>query len=242
MPSPTETRSRVTTAARAVLFDLDDTLVDHRGAAIRGLRVWLGGLGLDGSVDEHVERWFQLEALHYERCQRGEISFVEQRRARIRGFLPAWDLADDDLADDTFAGFLACYRAAWATFDDAAATLEQALAAGLPVAILTNGDQRAQEEKVRRTGLASYGVPVLASSSLPAAKPDPRAFLAACRSLGVAPEATLMVGDSVRHDVRGALGAGLAAVLVDRHGRYDRRPREVDARARRIRSLAELAW
>lgn len=235
-------RTRASTAARAVLFDLDDTLVDHRGAALRGLRVWLAGLGLDDLLEDHVERWFALEALHYERCQRGEISFVEQRRARIRGFLPEWDLADDDLADDTFAGFLACYRAAWSAFDDAAATLELVLAAGLPVAILTNGDQRIQEEKVRRTGLATHGVPVFASSALPAAKPDPRAFHAACRSLGVAPETTLMVGDSVRHDIGGALGAGLAAVLVDRHGRYDRRPREVDPRARRIRSLAELSW
>lgn len=224
-----------------VLFDLDDTLVDHRGAAERGLRVWLGSLGLDGDVEEHAERWFALEAFHYERCQRGEIGYQEQRRARIRAFLPGWDLADDALADDTFAGFLACYRAAWSAFADAAAALDTALGAGLPVGILTNGDQPAQEEKVRRTGLASYGLPVFASSSLPAAKPDPRAFHAACDALGVKPEVCVMVGDSLTHDVRGAVGAGLAAVLVDRHGRYDARSADV-AGLPRIRSLADLGW
>ncbi len=228
---------------RGVLFDLDDTLVDHRGAAERGVRTWLAGLGIDETgtmLEEHVERWFALEAFHYERCQRGEIGYAEQRRARVRSFLPGWDLADDALADDTFGGYLACYTAAWSAFADAAAAVEAALAAGLRVGILTNGDQTVQESKVRRTGLSALGLPVFASSSLPAAKPDAVAFHTACARLGIAPESCVMVGDSLLHDVRGAAAAGLAGVLVDRVGRYDARPDL--AGVTRVRSLAELGW
>ncbi len=222
-----------------VLFDLDDTLVDHRGAVERGLRTWLGGLGLDGLVEDHVERWFTLEAFHYERSQRGEITYAEQRRARVRGFFPRCDLEDDDVADDVFAGYLACYRAAWSAFADAGAALARARASGLRVGILTNGDQSAQEEKVHRTGLASYDVPVYASSSLPAAKPDPRAFHTACADLGVDPAGVVMVGDSLRHDIDGARAAGMAGVLIDRIGRY--RADQVTG-VDRISSLAELGW
>ena len=222
-----------------VLFDLDDTLVDHRGAVERGLRTWLGGLGLDGLVEDHVERWFMLEAFHYERSQRGEITYAEQRRARVRGFFPRCDLEDDDVADDVFGGYLACYRAAWSAFDDAGAALARARASGLRVGILTNGDQSAQDEKVHRTGLASYDVPVYASSSLPAAKPDPRAFHTACADLGVDPAGVVMVGDSLRHDVDGARAAGMAGVLIDRIGRY--RADQVTG-VDRITSLAELGW
>ena len=226
-------------AVTGVLFDLDDTLFDHRGAADRGLRAWLAGLGLDGMLEDHAERWFALETYHHERFQRGEISHVEQRRARIRAFLPGWDLADDAVADDTFAGYLACYRAAWAAFDDAAVALERALGAGLAVGILTNGEQSIQETKVQRTGLASYDVRVYASSALGAAKPDPRAFHHACADLGVDPSGVVMVGDSLRHDVQGARAAGLGSVLIDRVGRY--RSHEL-AGVDRIRSLAELSW
>ncbi|MDZ5622682.1 HAD family hydrolase [Nocardioides sp. HM23] len=233
------TATRLGRPVTGVLFDLDDTLFDHRGAADRGLRAWLSGLGLDGILEEHVERWFALETFHHERFQRGEISHVDQRRARIRAFLHGWDLADDAVADDTFAGYLACYRAAWSAFADAAAALEQALAAGLRVGILTNGEQSIQETKVRRTGLATYDVPVFASSSLPAAKPDPRAFRTACADLGVDPGGVVMVGDSLRHDVEGARAAGMSGVLIDRTGRYrDDEVQGVD----RIRSLAELGW
>lgn len=223
-----------------VLFDLDDTLVDHRGASDRAVRAWIDGLGLDGSVEEHVDRWIALETRHHERAQRGEISYVEQRRVRVRAFLPGWDLADDTLADDTFAGYLGYYRAAWSAFADAAPAIRSALDAGLAVGVLTNGDQQVQETKLRRTGLAAFGVPVLASSSLPAAKPDPRAFLAACATIGSDPARTTMVGDSLVHDVRGALAAGLGAVLLDRRGRYDRRPQDV-AGVTRVRGLGELA-
>ena len=92
---------------------------------------------------------------------------------------------------------------------------------------------------MQRTGLASYGVPVYASSSLPAAKPEARAFHHVCAELGVDPASTVMVGDSLRHDVRGAQAAGLQGVLVDRSGRY--RADEV-AGVTRVRSLADLVW
>lgn len=226
---------------QALLLDLDDTLVDHRGAADRGLRTWLAGLGLADSpthLEELVERWVVLEARHYERAQRRELTHLEQRRVRIRAFLPGWDLADDALADDVFAGYLGCYQAAWRAFDDAAEAIERARAAGLPVGILTNGDQAVQTEKLRRTGLLRADVPVFASSSLPAAKPDPRSYLTACARLGADPAATLMVGDSLRHDVVGARRAGLQTRLLDRHGRYDARGAEG---VQRVRSLAELA-
>ena len=227
---------------QALLLDLDDTLVDHRGAADRGLRAWLTGLGLADSpadLEGLVERWFVLEARHYERAQRRELTYVEQRRVRIREFLPSWDLADDALADDVFAGFLGCYQAAWRAFDDAAAAIERARGAGLPVGILTNGDHRIQTEKLRRTGLLRADVPVFASSALPATKPDPRSYLSACASLGAEPAATLMVGDSLRHDVVGAQRAGLQARLLDRYGRYD--GRRATAVVRTVRTLAAVA-
>ena len=228
------------TAYEAILFDLDDTLVDHRGAADQGVRAWLGGLGLaqtPAELEELVERWFGLEARHYERYQRREITHLQQRRERIREFLPGWDLAADELADDVFAGYLGCYQAAWRAFGDAAAALERALTDGLRVGILTNGDATIQTEKLRRTRLLRGDVPVFASSELPAAKPDPRSYTAACEALGVAPARTLMVGDSLRNDVLGARDAGLAGVLLDRQGRS-----RVAAGIIRVPDLTTLRW
>ena len=72
-------------------------------------------------------------------------------------------------------------------------------------------------------------------------KPHPSIFSAALRLVEVSAAQAVMVGDSVRQDVEGALGAGMSAILL--HRGDGAHPRESEL-ARRgvpiIRSLAEL--
>lgn len=217
---------------KVVLFDLDDTLVDQEGASRTALLEWLPelGLGLD-DLDELVTAWLTIAEGAYERYQRREITFAEQRRVRVREFLGA-DATDDE-ADELFSGYLSHYERAWAAFDDAVPALRRVREAGLVVALLTNGDSAHQRLKLERTGLAEHLDVVVASDALPAGKPDLRAYAVACEILGVAPGDVLMVGNDVEKDFQGPLDAGLGAVLLDRHDRY---PEVAD----RIRTLDEL--
>lgn len=215
---------------RTVIFDLDDTLVDQKTAAQSAVVVWAQEHGLVGP--EVVERWAAISNAHYERYQAREITFAEQRRVRTREFL---DIdVDDEQADALFAGYLERYEAGWTTFDDAVPALRRARDQGLTVAILTNGDHDHQTVKLERLGLAGEVDVLIASSTLAAGKPDPRAFTETLSRIGVAAEQALMVGDSLENDVEGALGAGVAAVLLDR---YDEHP---DAGHPRVRTLADL--
>jgi putative hydrolase of the HAD superfamily len=47
-------------------------------------------------------------------------------------------------------------------------------------------------------------------------KPHPSIFAAALQRLGVTAAEAVMVGDSFRHDIEGALAAGMRAVLLNR--------------------------
>ncbi|MDN5727158.1 MAG: HAD family hydrolase [Propionibacteriales bacterium] len=201
---------------RAILFDLDDTLLDHHSAAAAAVVDWAAELGLAGGPDHVRARWAEASDRHYRRYQARELTFVEQRRERVREFLG--HNLDDAEADDQFGRYLTRYEAGWAVFPDVRPALGRVRAAGFAAAILTNGDASHQALKVRRLGLRD--LPVMASSEFPAGKPDPRAFLGACARLGVAPAETLMVGDSLDNDVRGAEGADLQAVLLDRHDQH----------------------
>ena len=203
---------------RAVIFDLDDTLVDQRTAAAAAVTEWVAEHGLP--ADGAVERWADLCDVHYERYQRRELTFHEQRRVRVREFLGRLD-ADDDEADALFAGYLHRYETGWTRYDDAVPTLRRVRAAGLVTAVLTNGDAEQQRAKLVRTGLAGEVDVVVASSELSAGKPDPRAYAEALSRVGVAPHEAVMVGDSLVNDVRGALAAGLGAVLLDRLGEHE---------------------
>ncbi|MCH1866885.1 HAD family hydrolase [Nocardioides sp. CFH 31398] len=222
---------------RAVLLDLDDTLVDHAGAARAAVLAFVRHHGRDGDPEQHVERWRALTDEWYPRYQRREVTLDEHRRARVRAFLDASGLTDAE-ADDRFADYQRSYRSQWRAFDDAAPLLRRLRDAGLPTGVLTNGEQGIQTEKLRRTGLLDLVDVVAASSGLPAAKPDPRAFGATAALLGVAVEDALMVGDSWENDVRGALEAGAAAVLLDRRAARTGTVRDgVDV----VRSLDDVA-
>lgn len=224
---------------RAVLFDLDDTLMDHQAAADRAVVHWAASMGLTGDPEELAARWTSVSNRHYSRYQRRELSVQEQQRARVREFLPHVDLRADPDAQAAFDAYVTLYRSAWTAFPDAGPALRRARAAGLRVGVLTNGEDAVQRAKAARGRLDGLVDAFVASSTLPWSKPDARAFHAACELLGSEPEGTLMVGDSLPVDVLGARAAGLPALLVDRFDRH----READLRgAVRVRSLAEIAF
>ncbi|MFJ9389635.1 HAD family hydrolase [Nocardioides sp. NPDC101246] len=215
----------------AIVFDLDDTLVDQAGAARRAVVGWAAEHGVTGF--DVADRWDAISGPHYQRYQRREISFEEQRRARAREFLEVE--VDDREADALFAGYLTRYEAQWAAFDDAVPTLRRVREAGLRTVVLTNGDDAHQRLKLDLTGLAAEIDLLVSTSTLPASKPDLRAYLLTCERAGIAPGEALMVGNSLAHDVLGPIEAGLDAVLLDRH---DAHPEATP----RIRTLHDLRW
>jgi putative hydrolase of the HAD superfamily len=217
---------------RTVFFDLDDTLVDHRSAAARAVAWWAAEHGIGG--DDVAARWEAICEPAFERYRRREITFLDHRRVRVREFLGR-DLPDNE-ADQVFAGYLERYEQAWAPFADAASVLRRARRAGLSIAVLTNGEESQQMAKVQRCGLAPEIDLVIASSSLPASKPDPRAFAVALERARVLPGQALMVGDSLERDVRPALRAGMAAVLLDRDAAH------VNVDVDRIASLDQMRF
>jgi putative hydrolase of the HAD superfamily len=197
-----------------VLFDLDDTLLDHTSAAaaavlrlVRSVPDWRDD---DAAT---VTRWQDLEAEHFARYAAGEISMSDQRRARIRSFL-ALDGATDEVLDGWFDAYRRTYREGWRAIPGAPEVVLGLLDAGYRVGVLTNGQGAQQRAKLAAIGLTDPRLVVCVSEELPAPKPSPAAYEAACSALGLAPHQVLMVGDHRTNDVDAARAAGLQAVHV----------------------------
>ena len=199
---------------QGVLFDLDDTLMDHTAASRAAVLEFVAGLP-EWPLDEAgtLARWYALEDQHFARYMAGEITMLEQRRARIGGFLELED-ATDDLLDSRFSRFLSGYQANWQPVPGGPELALRLLDEGYRVGILTNGQAAQQRAKLAAIGLTDPRLVVCVSEELPAPKPSPLAFAAACGALGLAPHQVLMVGDSRVNDIDGARSAGLHAVHV----------------------------
>lgn len=113
-------------------------------------------------------------------------------------------------------------------------------AAGVPVAILTNGWTPLQQKKIARAlGDDALASSALVSDELHAVKPDRAAFDALIAALAVPRERCWYVGDNARGDVGGALAAGLRAVWFDWEGQPY--PSDLPPPTLRITALRELA-
>ncbi|MDS0259340.1 HAD family hydrolase [Haloarcula sp. S1CR25-12] len=112
--------------------------------------------------------------------------------------------------------------------------LSAARAAGA-TAVLTNGPEARQADKVGAVDLDSRVDTVVYAGDMARRKPHAAPFEATLSALDVAPDRALYVGDSLGYDVAGAHNAGLtAAYLDDGDGPAPYRPEHV------LESLADL--
>ena len=102
-------------------------------------------------------------------------------------------------------------------FEDAIPTLDRLRSAGAIAAVVSNHVWRLQEV-VRELGLGPYLAAVVNSAHVGYRKPHPAIYRHALDLAGVAAEETVMVGDSLGHDVLGAERLGIHGVLLDRAG------------------------
>lgn len=201
----------------AVVFDLDDTLFDHRHAASTGCRQWCEEVGFTaGDREAEVARWLTLESEFFERYRAGHCTFQEQRLLRVRSFLPDAAGWNDEQAGAAFARYLVHYRNSWRAFSDVRPVLAALRDEGHTLAVLTNGDYQQQAEKLSGIGVSALIDALFASSRLPAAKPARESFLYVSAELGTHPSECLMIGDNHRVDVMAAREAGWSAVWLCR--------------------------
>ena len=202
------------TRLRAVLFDLDNTLLDTAGVERRR---WAHVVPLLRTAHPELDeptlaaryRSFSERRREVDLGLRGTTSFAvtgwpsRSSRGRPIARLVREYLTLSNALADTIAPLPGHDR-----------TLQATRSAGLGVGVLTNGPSAWQRRKLELTGIGDAVDAVAISAELGVAKPDPAAFHRACKLLGVAPADTAMVGDSEPFDIAGARAAGLAIAIV----------------------------
>ena len=181
---------------RALIFDLDGTLIDS-------------GLDLALSVNATLEHLGRAPLPHeqiYGYVGKGAAKLIEQA-------LGAGVSAAE--CERGLAHFLAYYRAHMLDHTVTYPGVREGLAAlaHLPMAVLTNKPVRFSEAIVQGLGLGDYFRFVYGGNSFPTKKPDPAGMEALLRDFGLSPSEAMLVGDS-EVDVLTARNAGTWACGV----------------------------
>jgi putative hydrolase of the HAD superfamily len=90
------------------------------------------------------------------------------------------------------------------------------LAPDFKLGVVTNGPYDLQCSKLEASELSGYFGAVLVSRQVGILKPDPRIFALALDQLGTKPQDAVFVGDTPKTDIVGAHAAGMKAVWLNR--------------------------
>lgn len=207
--------------ARAVLIDLDGTLLDtvaDLAAAVDAMLVELGR----APIGEAVVRTYV-----------GKGARVLVRRALAGALDAPFDPPAVDAAMPAFERHYARENGSSARlYPGVLEGLEAMRAKGLVLACVTNKPQGFAEALLARTGLARFFALTVGADAHLARKPDPAPLLHACDRLGVEPAHAVAIGDSL-NDVQAAHAAGMPVIVVP-YGYNEGRPAstlEADAHA-----------
>lgn len=248
-----ERRGSPVTLPRALLLDLDDTILDDsqvvaecwRRAVEEGCRATAGdgGPALDPGVFlaaiDRMKSWFWSDA---ERHRAGRLDMDIARLEIVRASvveLGAGAALEQSLAARITDAYTRLREEALEAIPGAIDTVRWLRAQGCRLALLTNGAEAAQCRKIERFELAPLFDAVLVEGEQGFGKPDPRIYELALARLAAAPSETWMVGDNLEWDVAQPQRMGIFAVWIDARGR-GLPPGHAVRPDRIVRTLAEL--
>ena len=229
------TRAHARRRTDAVFFDVDFTLI-YPGPAFQGegYRGFCARHGI--AVDEaHFDAAVRaaLEDLEGAGHLYEDELFIRYTRRIIEGMGGrGTDAVLDACAAEIYVEWARCHH--FHLYDDVAGVMRRLSDDGIKVGLISNSHRSLDEFQ------SHFRLGVVVSAAVSSAehgymKPHPSIFQTALQRAGVRADASVMVGDSLAHDIEGARGVGMRPVLLHRAGGS---APAVDVPV--IRSLAEL--
>lgn len=209
---------------KAILFDLDDTLISphlHRTVFWRDsfTEVWREFHGANAVLPDDIE--VLVDAVDHSardfwsepaRHKTGRLDLDTARLRILNG-----GIGDDARFGEEIRWAIANRCGAIMTerttlYPDAIETLEALKAEGVRLALITNGASKPQRAKVDKFALEQHFLHVQIEGEAGVGKPEPEAYHKALAALDARPEETWMVGDNLEWEVAAPQRLGIFAV------------------------------
>ena len=208
---------------KALLVDLDDTLLDYTGDVDRSWREACLAVAVPAGLDLEImvkavaqaRRWFWDDP---DRHRTERTNMVGAWRKIVAHGLAEIGAPNEQLAAEIVDDYAARRWKRMELFPEVHETLGRLRQRGVPLALVTNGDRGQQRRKIEQFDLARFFDVILIEGEFGVGKPDDRVYRHVLEALGISAAEAWMVGDNLEWDVIAPQRLGLRGVWIDASG------------------------
>ena len=209
---------------RAILFDLDDTLIKAYAkpeeAWTRLLHIFAAHLDAhDAGAIERVRVAIMAESRTFwvdqKTAARWRLDIAGARRLAVRLGLARLGRPDEALADRIADAFTEMRSKEYQLYPDAHGTVDTLRAAGVRLALVTNGASEIQRAKIERFDLGHRFDHIQIEGEFGQGKPEPAVYRHALERLNVPAVDSWMVGDNYEWEVVAPQQLGMCGIWYD---------------------------
>jgi phosphoglycolate phosphatase len=186
-------------AVRALIFDLDGTLIDSKRDLIHSVNAMLEEMAREKLAEETISGYIGHGAPQLVARALGSNATEDERARALQFFLAYYE---EHKLDSTCA------------YPGVGETLAQLHQKNVPMAVLTNKPVRISVRILDALGFAKYFRAIYGGNSFETKKPDPLGANTILGEFGAPPREAMVVGDS-EVDVQTARNAGALAAAVN---------------------------
>ncbi|NUY80796.1 noncanonical pyrimidine nucleotidase, YjjG family [Flavobacterium sp. MAH-1] len=198
---------------RDIFFDLDHTLWDFEKNSALAFETIFEQLEIEADLEAFLKFYVPINHEYWEKYRKDEITHEELRFGRFR---KAFHLLGFEISDELVmrvsSEYIQCLPLNNHLFEGTIEVLDY-LKAKYNLHIITNGFHDVQSRKLENAGIGHYFATVTNSEKAGVKKPNPLIFEHALSLAKTKKEQSLMIGDCIDADVRGALNCGIDAIL-----------------------------
>jgi phosphoglycolate phosphatase len=210
---------------RALIFDLDGTLIDSKRDLIHSVNAMLGEMGRAQLDEETISGYIGHGAPLLVSRALGSNAREDDLRRALQFFLAYYE---EHKLDTTCA------------YPGVADSLAELSRKKVPMAVLTNKPVKISVRILEALGLATYFRAIYGGNSFESKKPDPRGANTIVSEFAASPRETMLIGDS-EVDVQTARNARMIAVAVNYgFGVHDRTQHPADLYLEKLPDLVPL--
>ncbi|MES2645576.1 MAG: YjjG family noncanonical pyrimidine nucleotidase [Bacteroidota bacterium] len=204
---------------RHLFFDLDHTIWDFETNSKETLQDLFDTHQLYDVITADFNAFYERYSFHnkklWDRYHHGFIKQEELRWKRMWHAFLDFKLGDEVLAKKLSVEYLKILPTKKALFPYTVEVIKYLVEKKYQLHLITNGFEEVQMGKIRSCEIDKYFQEVITSEKAMSLKPHPEIFEYALKITGAQKSESIMIGDNLDADIKGAMQAGLDTIFVN---------------------------